>query len=371
MKEILVVGGMVKGGGISQYINQIYSQKVIRENVKVNIVIEGGQNQYIDEFKANKWNSIYITPIRTNLFKYIVDWYLLLKKNKQKYSAIHFHYDSLAKPYAILIAKFLGYDNIIIHSHSSYNHRIMNSSIGKTMHSIGKKVINRFNFKYVACSDKAAGWFFNNYNIENNIIIAKNGVDTNKFKFSENIRRNLRSDFNIDNKTIVYGHIGRFDQAKNHEFLINVFYEILKNQSQSKLLLVGIGPERDNIKNKVKELGIQKNVYFLGLRNDVEKLMQTIDVIIFPSKYEGLPLTIVEAQTSGVVCFLSDTITKDLVATKNIYYLSLNKTPKDWANTIETIYGQDRLNNRQKAFTEVLNAGFDIEDSAKKILELY
>ena len=146
----------------------------------------------------------------------------------------------------------------------------------------------------------------------------KNGVDIEKYKYNEKVREEYRKKLNIDKK-IVYGHVGRFHPQKNHEFLIDLFYEISLKQDNSILLLVGDGELIDRIKNKVKELKLEDKVLFLGFREDIDKLMNAMDYFLFPSLYEGLGIVTIEAQTSGLLTFVSKEIPEDANITSNFY----------------------------------------------------
>jgi len=171
---------------------------------------------------------------------------------------------------------------------------------------------------------------------------------------------------NCEDKLIV-GHVGRLNYVKNHKFLVSVFYEIQKLHRNSLLLIVGEGKERENIEKQVKKLEITDKVIITGLRNDVENLLMAMDIFIFPSLYEGLPVTLIEAQATKLPCLISDTVTRYAKQNENVRYFSLKKKPQKWAQRAI------KLSEYKREFisTSKLESGFDIRNIAKKLEKIY
>ena len=186
--------------------------------------------------------------------------------------------------------------------------------------------------EYLSCSEKAKKSIFTDKFInKNKIKILKNGIYIDKYKFDSNLRNKYRNDLGINNK-IVYGHTGRFSKEKNHEYLIDLFYEIQKKQD-AVLLLVGEGPLEELIKEKVKKLNIEDKVLFLGFRNDINELLNAMDIFILPSISEGLPVSLIEAQSNGLLIYASTGVSKEtnispffnrLTRKSNFYWKSLS-----------------------------------------------
>ena len=177
----------------------------------------------------------------------------------------------------------------------------------------------------------------------------------------------MRQEFNITENEILFGHVGRFTNQKNHTFLIDIFNEIHKQNKDTKLIMVGIGEKEQEIKNKVKALNLEDCVIFAGFRKDVNKIMQAMDVFLLPSLYEGLPVVGVEAQAAGLPCFTSkDVVTKEVQITKAMNFISLDKSAKEWANII---LGSDL--SRKDTKKELKEAGYFIEDSARELVDFY
>ena len=194
-----------------------------------------------------------------------------------------------------------------------------------------------------------------------------NAIDTQRFAFDLSTRAGIRKVFGYADELVI-GHVGRFDAAKNQSFLLDVFSEIVKREPNAKLLLVGDGPLRKQIETKVAALGLSDRVIFTGVRSDVADLMQAMDILVFPSKNEGLPVTLVEAQAAGLPCVISDSIPKDAVITKNLVTtLSLQDSPEKWAEHVLSRKQEARSDHSE----EVKAAGFDIRETAKWLEEFY
>jgi glycosyltransferase involved in cell wall biosynthesis len=169
------------------------------------------------------------------------------------------------------------------------------------------------------------------YGVDSTVFV-RNGIDLSRFENRD--RNKVRSELRIPEDAFVAGHIGRFSQQKNHDFLMDIFYEIVEKEENAYLLLVGDGPLRSEVEAKADQLKLRDRVKFLGLRSDVPDVLATLDSFIFPSLYEGLSVTLVEAQAAGVRCIISDTINRNSLLTDDIVMVGLKESPKVWANVV-------------------------------------
>ena len=185
-----------------------------------------------------------------------------------------------------------------------------------------------------------------------------------KFSYKPGVREKIWKELGIPDDCLLIGHIGRFCFQKNQEFLIKIFCEVLKEKPCAKLLLVGIGPDMDRIRNLVKVYGEEDKVIFTGARNDVNRIYQAMDVFVLPSRYEGLPVVLVEAQAASLPCVVSDAVTVEACQTENFYWKSLCEAPSEWAKLICEL-----ANQKGKRESAVLDK-FDIRKQAK-VLEMY
>lgn len=292
-----------------------------------------------------------------------------------KYDCIHIHASSAYGAFLHYIAVTPFCNNIIIHSHnsgidlnSSKLYLDLISKIKYLLHRIFRNFIAGKKITRLSCSKLAAEWMYpKKYIINNNYTIIKNGIEIENFAFNQCIREKIRSEFNFQNKFVV-GHIGRFAYQKNHKFLINVFNEVHKRNSNAVLFLIGEGELKIEIKKMVNNLKINDSVIFYGTTPNVKEFYQAMDCFILPSHFEGMPVVAVEAQASGCKILCSDTITKEAQITNLLEYMSLSESIEKWT---DKILSYNNNYERKDMSTEIRNVGYDIEQSAKQLERLY
>lgn len=287
------------------------------------------------------------------------------------YDVVHIHSDVSYKLvlYA-LAAKVGGAKKILIHSHSSGvegKHR----RIKLMLQHVAKWFIPYVADQFLACSQKAAGWMYPPCILKGtHFALITNGINVQKFTFNLDVRMEMRKKLGLENNFVI-GHIGRFSYQKNHSFLIDIFKKVVENNSKAKLLLIGsyVGDPvyLNETKNKVKNLGLEGNVLFMGLRNDVPRLMQAMDCFLLPSRFEGLCFVGVESQAAGLPSFFSDTITKELKITNLAHFISLETLTEEWA---ERILKESQI-PRQDMQKKIAAAGYDIKQEIGKLMEYY
>lgn len=367
VKVLYFVDRMLRGGIQSLVIDWV--SRFDKQKIHVDfLLLDDGKEYELEQTLKElgctvyKLKGIWVkTPIDFIKYKYAVKSFF---KEHHDYKVVHMH--SSSKNYMILkYAKKYDIPIRIAHSHN-IDFQTKNS-LKKLIGNLFKKPLIKYATDYFACSKIAGEWLFGEDIVESDKFrVIHNAVDYDKFKFNENIRKNMRKEFGFKENDIVIGNVGRFAQQKNHDFLIDIFNECYKINSNYRLLLVGIGELEQEIKNKVSILGLEKEVVFAGFRKDVNCCMQAMDLFLMPSLHEGLPVVGVEAQASGLTCYMSkDVITPEVKIADNVYFISLNKSSKDWAEKIITS-NNDRANN----FNKLNNDGYII-DSVIKTLEKY
>ena len=187
-----------------------------------------------------------------------------------------------------------------------------------------------------------------------------------KYKYNPEVRAEKRKELGIDDKYVI-GHAGRFSDQKNHTFLLDIFASVKKKKSDCVLLLFGVGELMEPMKAKAKSLGIDDSVIFYGASNEMEKMWQAMDVFLMPSLHEGLPVTGIEAQASGLPCVFSDEITKEVDVTNTSYFLSLKDSADKWADLVISLADKPREDNIEK----LRNANYDICTTADTVSQLY
>lgn len=217
----------------------------------------------------------------------------------------------------------------------------------------------------MACSDAAGEWLFGN---KAKYIVVKNGIDTKKYLFNIDIREKMREEIGVPKDAIIYGHVGHFTEQKNHRYLIDLFKVISERNPTAYLLLIGDGALRKEISEKIKHSGIDLNrIFLLGIRADVNDLMQAMDYFIMPSLYEGLPIAAVEAQASGLRTLLANTISKETEVSKTVFWFDLS----DPESVAKIILSVSTIQDRLVPNSEVIKAGFDANEVAHFLEDLY
>lgn len=344
-------------GGAETFIMNVY-RNIDRDKIQFDFLVNG-EGIYDSEIRK-LGGRIYKIPYLTEVgqFKYIKELKNFLDIHKE-FKIVHSHIDQVSG-IIVQTARLCNIPLIISHSHSTKN---SNGIIGKIYKRYLQSKINKNTDIKMACGHDAAKWLYRGQ--DSDAIIVNNGIDVNKFKFKEEFRKEIRKEFNIDNNTIVVGHVGRFSKVKNHEFLIDVFNEYQKS-IDSVLMLVGDGYLKDKIENKVFKLNLQDKVKFLGNRKDVYKVYSAFDVILFPSLYEGISIALIEAQCNGLKILASDTIDPKTDIIGNIYIESLKKLPEEWNSKLKKINMK-----RNENIKKIVENGYDINTVAKRIEKIY
>lgn len=249
----------------------------------------------------------------------------------------------------------------ILHSHNSKNmHKGFSGMRIGLMHNINKFISPRYSTQQWACSDTAAQWMFPK---KSNYYFVANAVDAKKLQFKPQIRELYREKMMLSNKFVV-GVVARISYQKNPEFIIDIFNELHKIKQDSVLLWAGTGERKAKIEAQAKLYGILDSVIFLGSRQDISELMQAMDCLLFPSRFEGLGIVAIESQAAGLHCFMSkDVIPKETDVTSITTRVSLGNSAKIWA---EEIAKKNLLH--KDMYEEIVDSGYDINHTAKSLL---
>ena len=356
MRVLNVLTGPIAYEGISMsvlnYFKNIDNSKIKMDFVGPYIVDE------IEKQINDKGGKVYIIEGRKkNPLRYIKKVSLLIKENK--YDIVQAHGSSAILCLEMIAAKKAGCKIRIAHCRNT-----------KCDHVILDKLLRPIFYKTYthgfACGELAGKWLFKDRKFE----IINNGKDTEKFKYDEEIRKKMRYKCNLEDK-IVIGHVGNFNEQKNHTFLIDILYNLVQKNPNYYLVSIGKGRLQSAIEQKVKELGIDKNILFVGASSEVEKWLQAMDIMVFPSKFEGFPNVLVEWQIAGLPCIISSAITKEVKLTNLVQFVPLEKNPKYWAEEIGKIELQDRNLIKDKVIAQIKEQGYDIKENAKKLEKIY
>ena len=279
------------------------------------------------------------------------DSYRFFKEHN--YPVVHSHVVHLSL-FFYPLAKYLGKPKIIQHAHSTrWSDKKLNAVRNYLcLHSVWPLIDCR-----LACSDMTGKDFY-----KKNYTVFNNGIDLAAFRFNPQIREQKRAELQLQGKLVV-GHIGRFEIPKNHFFLIDIFEQIHRRQPNAVLLLLGKGSRFEAVQKYVRGKNLQKEVFFLGVRNDVSDWLQAMDIFLLPSLFEGLPVVGVEAQAAGLPCVFADTITPEVLL-GNARQVSLAQTAAHWADIALEMASQGRKT------TDALT-NFDIGKTTEKLSHIY
>lgn len=304
----------------------------------------------------------YKLPPYQHLTKYIRELCKILKN--EQYRIIHSHLNTIS--IFPLYAAWLGGVPIrIAHNHSVPSGSEWKRDILKNFLRCFSRV---FATDYCACSEKAGRWLFGNRVFElGRVTILRNAIDFQTFYFDEDKRVSTRKELGLEDKFVV-GHVGRFTYAKNHKFLIKIFAEVHKQKNNAVLLLVGDGELHEDIVKWLKKENVYENTILVGKTNKTEKYYNAMDILVFPSRFEGLPLTTVEALACGVPCVVSEAIPKEALIADGFKYMLLSASPESWARcAIEMSSKKPCLNTLSKQY-EIQKAVEDLESLYAKLL---
>ena len=359
MIRILQMIGSLNVGGSQTMILNIY-RNIDREKMQFDFVLDHPDDTYFAEDVKALGGRIYTMPVfkGTNAGEIRRDWNNFFYTHPE-YHVLHSHVRSYASLY-LPVAKKHGVKTII-HSHNTSN----GTGMTARMKDMLQRPLRDQADILMACSNEAGKWLFGEEACRSEkYMFIPNAVDLKRFSMNEDARNQYRREMGLENKLVI-GHVGRFHEAKNHSFLLDVFAKVHEKEPGSVLLLIGDGgSEKKNVIDKACELGIAESVLFTGNRNDVPELLNAMDVFAFPSRWEGLPVTLIEAQAAGLPCLISDTITTDVDVSPLVTRLPIDSTEL-WAEEIL------KMRPRQDVSEYIIRSGFDVQSSAQKMFELY
>lgn len=356
IRVLQVVTHMERGGLETMLMN--YYRNIDRSMVQFDFLVHREHRSAYDDEIETLGGIIHRLPT-------LVPWSGTYKKalntffvNHPEYRIVHVHQDCLSSV-ILKVAKKNGVPVRIAHSHSSSQDKDMKYLI-KLFY---KRSIPKYATDLFACGNRAGDWMFGGapYRIMNN------AIDASLYHYDPKTARRIRELFSIPADALVIGHVGRFSWPKNHSFLVEIFREIHRKVPKARLMLVGEGDLRPQIEEKVRTLGLEDNIIFTGIRSDVPDMLQAMDLFLFPSIYEGLPVTMVEAQAAGLPCYISENVPIECKMTGLVRRISLDRSAGEWAEEITSAVNTRDLNTTK----DIQSAGYDIKSNAVWLKDYY
>ncbi|WP_282078974.1 glycosyltransferase family 1 protein [Aquimarina algiphila] len=371
IKVLQVFTIMNRGGAESMIMN--YYRNIDRDKIQFDFLVHRKEKAAFDDEIESLGGKIYrIDPI--NPF-FPGEYYNRLRtffKEHTEYAIVHSHLNTFSS-FPLKIAREFKIPCRIAHAHTAFeniklrnfipNKENLTETVKKLIKFRLKKKVSTYATHRFSCGDKAGQWLFGE---NNDFYTMNNAIDTKKFIHNPETDKKYRKELNLEDKVII-GHVGRLNNAKNHSYLLRIFANIIEERPDCVLVLVGNGELQQAIEQEIDDLGIQDQVKMLGVRSDIPELLQMMDVFVFPSFYEGLPVTLIEAQAAGLKILASDTITQEVKLTDDIEFVSIQKPTSFWVNKIFNALSYEKQDNSDK----ISEAGYDIVSNTEKIQSFY
>lgn len=354
-RRILVYGMSDNPGGIETYLLNLV-KNTENEDVVWDFVTDFPQIAYREILEQKGGQIFRISAKSKGLLRQWREFAAILKAHPE-YQTVYFNVLNAGCVFTMLIP-WLYRRKIVVHSHNA-------SADNTAMHKLCRPFMNAMTDRYVACSGLAGEFMFGEKRMrKNQVFLMPNAIDAAKYEYKEDVREEMRRALGVEDK-LVLCHVGRIVYQKNPKGVIDILEACVKRNPDCVLLSVGTGDMEAATKAYAEDKGLLQHVQFLGVRGDVDRIMQAADCFILPSVYEGLPIVAVEAQASGLPCLLSDKISTETKLTEDARFLPIDR-PEQWAEAILSVQPQNRKKKRQ----EMIKAGYDMEYQKENISRL-
>lgn len=365
MERIAVIMGKMHSGGKKNLVMEYY-RHIDKSKIQFDFICDSDSNAIPTEEIEDMGGRVYVISPYQNIIKNMHEMYNIIKRNN--YKIVH-GYNNTMNVFAMFVAKIA---NVPIRINESIS---MGADKGDWKNNIKKMLrpfSKLFSNVYMANGETCGRWQFGNKIYEKDKVkIFKTIINTESNGYSKELRDNTRKKYGITEDGIVIGHIGRLTEQKNSVFLIDIFNEIVKKNSNARLILVGDGNLKKQVLKRISSYGISDYVIYLGRTEKIYELYNAMDVFLLPSLYEGLPVVGIEAQCTGLPVFFSNAVPKESSPCDDLgFFISLKNTAEEWAdiiltNTIELV------KNRHERKAELKRYGFDSDTEANKLGEYY
>lgn len=352
------------GGGVDNYLLN-FLENVHTQDIEVDLLTNNIDKE-LEKYLSRYHSHIFAIANLKHPIKQFRQVCGIIERGQ--YDVVYLNISTAIDCVAALAAKRKKVRRILVHSHSSGNdcENPVKREIFNAIHYFCRIFLFRAATEFYGCSKKAGLWLFPRRIVESEKFkTIFNAVDLGKYKFNPQVRNEVRKELKIENKFVV-GHVGSFSYAKNHFFLIDIFEKILARNPDAVLLLAGDGVRFEKVKALVQKKKLEDSVRILGFRKDVNRLLQGMDFFLLPSCFEGLPTVSIEAQCTGLPCLMSDKITDEAKITSDCWFLSLKKSPEEWAKFVLT----HKKNNRTQIQWMGRKENYSLKELKKQQQEL-
>lgn len=357
-KRVLQVLTIMNQGGAETMVMNYY-RAIDRSKVQFDFLVHRQERGvYDDEIEMLGGRIFRALPIRPWTYISYFRWLDAFFKEHQEFVAIHSHIQENSG-FVFKYAQKHGLYNCIAHSHIAdlgFDYKYL-------FREFGKRYVQKYATRKLSCGEDAGRFLYGERKFAN----FNNAIDAERFKFSPAIRSEIRQELGLSEDTFILGSVARFGYQKNHAFMLEIMKELSKKHSDYRLLLVGGGEEEQAIRERVSQLNLEKHVLFLGLRKDIYRVLQAFDIFLMPSLFEGLPVSIIEAQAAGLKCVLSDTIDRKVDLTGNIIFIPLEMGAEAWAEKLLEL----RRYERKDTTSYIIDAAYDVKSNLETLYSIY
>ena len=363
MKRILIIIGSLRIGGAEKITVELIRHMNRTDKEITFMVFDEKKEAYESEVVDMGCNVVHI---KRPAPPYLI-YYQHLKKLNKEYGPFDICHSCTLLNNGINLAIFshLGCHKLISHAHSTNSGRT-SSLLVRGYEKIMKILISKYATDFLACGEDAGKYLYGEQLFAKKGVVINNGIDFKLFLFNKCKREMLRKEMKLSDK-IVIGNVARLDKLKNQSFLIDLISAMVKIDRRYRLLIVGEGTERANLLRKIKKAGVEKYVQLLGARNDVPELLNIFDIFVLPSQYEGLPVSLVEAQVNGLPIVVSDTVTKEIKISPNCTFIGLEESMDKWIEVLLK-YGKK---TRIPADFAMIDNKYNIELCSSELEKIY
>lgn len=358
--RVLQVVINMNAGGIENMLMNLY-REIDRDKIQFDFLFHTDEKCFFEDEILSLGGKIHrMYPIRLhNLSKYLKDTLQFFQNHD--YRIVHSHMN-IWSYFILQQAKKANIPIRVAHSHIAYD-SIWDLPLNRVPFVfVLKKLINEPLTHRFACGEAAGKWLFGHQDFT----VINNAIQADRFKYKSEIAQEMKQLLEIEDK-VCFGHVGRFNSQKNHDFLIDIFEHIKTEVPNAVLILLGDGKLKKQIEEKVKSKNLDKDVLFLGIQKNVNDYLQAFDYFLMPSLFEGLPVSLVEAQANGLKIFASNQMTTETDITGNISFLPVDKGTQVWVD--EVLKFQDFIKTNTK--NKIVKAGYDIQSNAISMQNFY
>ena len=364
IKILYIITNLEMCNGVTTYVMN-YFKNMNKNKFAIDFLV--CDNKEIDSeenaklLNERKSKIFYIQQIgMKNFFKVIKEMDSFFAKNAKNYDIIHCHLLNNGA-FFLHYAKKYGIQCRILHSHVT---KSADTKLKKLRNDLLVPIAIRNATHYFACSEDAGRFIFKN----KNFTVINNAIDGDKFLYNEEKRNEIRHEMGLDNQ-FVFGNIGRLCPQKNQLFLLDIFYYIKNKKQNSKLIMIGNGPWKEKIEEKIKKLDLESDVIMLDSMENIQDMYQVFDMFLFPSNYEGLGIVLIEAQTSGLRCFTSNMVPIEAKITDNFRTQDIKNHAEKWADSVLEYSEEPYVRASRK--DELITHNYDIKSEVKKLEDIY